>query len=114
MKKRSKAIFRKNKVLNNFKNPLSKFSSRFIKSKNISSEKAVLNKSEGINPKVAKVSFVVLMVLIFFSLTYFSPSITSLTTYPLIETINPSVNFVIFFGLIAFIFFITYEKKKSK
>jgi protein-S-isoprenylcysteine O-methyltransferase Ste14 len=65
-----------------------------------------------ISPAVAKWSFVLLMILIFFALSYNPASITS---YSVINTtkVNPGLNLTIFFGLLALVFFLTYEKSKK-
>jgi hypothetical protein len=68
-----------------------------------------------INPVVAKWSFAALMILIFFALFFKSPSFSNVSSYSVIETVNPGLNLVIFLSLLALIFFLTYEKtKKSK
>lgn len=65
-----------------------------------------------VNPAVAKWTFVTLMILIFFALSFKSPSFTS---YSIVDTpsVNPSLNLVIFFGLLALVFFLTYEKRNQ-
>ena len=67
-----------------------------------------------LNQKVAKLAFVVLMVLIFLALTFRTPSFTGVTSYSVLDTVNPGANFLIFFALIVLIFFLTYEKKRLK
>ncbi|MBS3171564.1 hypothetical protein J4449_03060 [Candidatus Woesearchaeota archaeon] len=66
-----------------------------------------------INLQVAKWTFVLVMVAIFFALFYQNPSVN---TYSVADTssVNPGLNFVIFIGLLALVFFLTYEKRKSK
>ena len=83
--------------------------------KKINFQNSQVNKTQNqINPSVAKWSFVLLMILIFFALSY-SPA--AITSYSIINTtkVNPGLNLVIFFGLLALVFFLTYEKsRKSK
>ena len=66
-----------------------------------------------INPVIAKWSFATLMILIFFALFFKSPSFSNVTSYSVVETVNPGLNLVIFFSLLAVIFFLTYEKRKK-
>lgn len=68
-----------------------------------------------VNPQVAKWTFVLLMVAIFFALFYQNPSL-GVTSYSVADTtpVNPGLNLVIFLGLLALVFFLTYEKRKSK
>ena len=61
-----------------------------------------------INLQVAKWTFVLVMVAIFFALFYRNPSVADTSS------VNPGLNFVIFIGLLALVFFLTYEKRKSK
>ena len=65
-----------------------------------------------INPEVAKWSFVLLVVLLFFTLFYQSPAVTSFSILDT-STVYPGLNFVIFFSFLALVFFLTYEKKKK-
>lgn len=67
-----------------------------------------------INPKLAKLSFVVLMSLIFASLSFTNNSYNAITSFSILNTINHGTNFVIFFSLLALVFFLTYEKRKLK
>ncbi|MEK6937071.1 MAG: hypothetical protein AABW58_03290 [Nanoarchaeota archaeon] len=69
-----------------------------------------------VNPGVAKWTFVLLMVAIFFALSYRNPSLETVTSYSVVDTssINPGLNLVIFLTLLALVFFLTYEKRKAK
>ena len=75
----------------------------------------IIKTQNQINPAVAKWTFVLLMIAIFFALSYQDPALTTVTTYSVfdISSINPSLNLVIFFGLLALVFFLTYEKRKQ-
>ncbi len=96
------------------------FVSHVPKLNNYSLKKINLKNSEvskietQINPAVAKWSFISLMILIFFALSYRPASITSFSIVDPTTKVNPSLNLVIFFGLLALIFFLTYEKSNKK
>jgi hypothetical protein len=65
-----------------------------------------------IHPKVAKVTFIGIFVLLFFALSLSNNlSLTSLTTYSVVEAPNPAVNIFIFFAVMLLAFFLMYEKK---
>ncbi len=79
------------------------------KKKDIDFKKAIV-----INPKLAKLSFIILMSLIFVSLSFTVNSYNAITSYSILNTVNPSANFIILFSLLALVFFLTYEKRKLK
>ena len=84
-----------------------------MKKRNLKKTKNLVNNQ--ISSKLAKFIFVTLMVLIFLSLSFKgSSSLNLVTTYSILDTVNPGTNFAIFFGLLALVFFLTYENKKSK
>ena len=101
------------RVTNSFESSLSKIS-KFYKSSEKKTEKG-FQKTLVINPAVAKLTFVFLMVSIFLSLTYKgSASLNSVTTHSTLNQANPGAGFAIFFGLLVLVFVLIYERKKFK
>ena len=101
------------RVTNSFESSLNKIS-RIYKASEKKTEKSS-SRNLVINPAVAKLTFVFLMVLIFLSLTYRgSESLNSITTYSTLNQVNSGASFAIFFGLLVLIFFLIYERKKFK
>ncbi len=83
-----------------------------LKKINVDNKQAAQTQMQ-INPVVAKWSFATLIILIFFALSFKAPVFSSVTSYSVIDTVNPGLNLAVFFLLLALIFFLTYEKRKK-
>lgn len=114
MKKRPKSF--SSKKTSDFESSLAQMSKiyRHQKKTEKNSEKTLV-----INPTIAKLTFIILMVLIFLALSYTpflygDKSLNPISSFTVLDAVNPGANFVIFFGLLGLVFFLTYERKKSK
>ena len=100
------------RITRSFESSLMQMSNIYKKTKKSKNQEKDFTKTLVINPTVAKLSFVVLMVLIFIALSFNGSN--SITSYSVLDTVNPGVNFGIFFALLVLVFFLTYERKKLK